>query len=43
MDAMIRDAIRKLPTSPTTLTEKSIKKIRKKILSPMTSQSCGHP
>lgn len=31
MDAMIKDAIRKLPASPTALTKKSIKKIRKKI------------
>lgn len=31
MDVMIREAIRKLPASPTALSEKNIKKIRKKI------------
>ena len=31
MDAMIRDAIRKLPASPTALSEKNVKKVRKKI------------
>lgn len=34
MDAMIRDAIRKLPASPTALSEKNVKKVRKKISVP---------